>query len=519
MTPIVTKKGSKFLGYDKSDPVMKKTSEKNLAKPPSERGREDFSGYQNGQDWQTSSVAKDTKWVSVSAGGNDVGFSDIGTKCAAVLFTPDRRLPRISKSRYIPKLSSAKKCKAAVKAGTGIIGKDAKSSLGAHLTTLYASILDRSAPDSVLAVAGYPAVFPASYAGAPAGLDRKPVCVTDNLVLGLRAGFYTADAELIDTSIIRGLNARAKSVIDALNATPKYAGRLVYADTYAASVPHNCSGSTAGVTVNGIRVSGTLTGPDPKLIKKALSSATFHPTKSGQRVMGQAVQKAFDSSTLRYAGSGLVVSGDVGEALTASVDTTGGQPPLSVLAGDGVPGWLSLSTSGNRVTAAGTPTEPVSSRLTISVTDRAGKKVSLPLVLDVTAVGAGGTELAVYSISASARDGVVTFITHAASPGGFSVFAGSYPLDFSAVGANLYCVDADGNTAGTGGTWVMTDQLISGTKFDGVYTMSWDLSTFPESSCHVYEVSVTGTDGARVEYGDPNDYSADPFGAHFRLPQ
>jgi hypothetical protein len=249
-----------------------------------------------GQPDQTSTVDSSTKWISISAGGNDVGFKDIGYACAKVAALGfARRVPRAPKAN----------CQQQVAAGV----HELNTNLRERLRTLYTSLLQKSR-SAVLAVVGYPRVFPADYGRALKLRNKSRFCVTNrspNLsvgVLGLpvrvpigkvTVGVQVDDARSIDKYIIRGLNRQASGLVRELRADPNYANRIYYADTYNRDdvVPQNCTGHTPGVTVNGVRLSPPGHGTGPLGL---IGHATFHPTKAGQQEMAQAVQDAFDQA-------------------------------------------------------------------------------------------------------------------------------------------------------------------------------------------------------------------------------
>jgi lysophospholipase L1-like esterase len=246
-----------------------------------------------GQPSQVSTVGDSTKWISISAGGNDVHFSDLGKACAKVAgLGRDRRLPRA------PKLTCRQQISRAV--------AELNTNLRGHLMSLYKSLLD-AAPSASLAVVGYPRVFPSDYSRAVKLRNKTRLCVTNRprdvpvRLLGLShiplsavmVGVEVPDAKALDKEVIRGLNRQASGIVRELRSDPKYADRIYFADTYNRDdvVPHNCTGHTRNVTVNGAVISPLGRGIGPGGL---ISTATFHPTQSGQQEMARALQDAFD---------------------------------------------------------------------------------------------------------------------------------------------------------------------------------------------------------------------------------
>jgi hypothetical protein len=336
------------------------------------------SDYQNGQPAQISTVSGATKWISISAGGNDLEFSKLGAACA--VYVVGSTIKRVDSSQ--PTCTSL----AATEAAKLV-------ALKTNLRKLYTNLLD-SAPSAVLAVVGYPKIFPADYSQAPTFSKKNvAICVT-NTVLGVASvGVPVTDAKLIDSSILQGLNSDASSVVDDLAAEPAYAGRIVFADPYHRSdvVPQNCTGDTPNVSVNGVVISPGGNGIDLHSLKRFLSSATFHPTKAGQAVMGRAVQTAFASTFLHYSGEGIQITGSVGAPVSADTSVSGGVPPMSAYPGiQGVPPqWAQLAFDGQTVTISGNPDAPGSWQFSVIVSDAHGDTVSIPVSIEVTGGGGG----------------------------------------------------------------------------------------------------------------------------------
>jgi alpha-tubulin suppressor-like RCC1 family protein len=338
--------------------------------------------YQASQPAQALTVDARTRWISVSVGGNDVGFSDVGRACAS--YTTGRT------TAPIPGLSSVP-CATAITAATKKL-----PALRRDLVDVYKSLLDK-APQAVLAVVGYPRVFPSDYTRAYRTRDKRRICLTNVVYTDSENGAIAAvgvdvdHAKSLDSSIIGGLNTAAKAAIAELKAQPLYEGRIVFADSYASSVPQNCSGVTPGVSVNGVVLSLGARGTAPSGWGKLVSSATFHPTKAGQTVMGKAVQAAFNTTVLRYAGGAVQVGGVVGKPLTATATLIAGVRPFTATAGlsGQVPRWLTVGVTGQTVTVAGTPEAEGHWSFGVTIEDAHGDTAVIPVVVTIKA--AGGT--------------------------------------------------------------------------------------------------------------------------------
>jgi hypothetical protein len=118
------------------------------------------------------------------------------------------------------------------------------------------------------------------------------MCITNMAgpFLGDYIGLVDVDARSVNT-VVGNLNAKIASVVNQLNNTAGYAGRITFVDTASASVPHNCTGNTPGVTVNGVMFSA-FNGIGPGNI---LSTATFHPTQAGQSMFAGKIEDAFSA--------------------------------------------------------------------------------------------------------------------------------------------------------------------------------------------------------------------------------
>jgi photosystem II stability/assembly factor-like uncharacterized protein len=350
--------------------------------------------YQAGQPTQTLTVDDRTRWISVSAGGNDVGFGRIGRACA--VYTTGRTASRI------PGVSDT--CATAL----GRVTTDLPA-LRQHLTTLYSRLLDR-APNAVLAVVGYPRVFPATYDRAFTARDGTRICLTNlpysdpetGAMIGV--GVKVADARRIDTGVISALNSSARAVITTLSRNHSYAGRLVFADSYNRpdDVPQSCTGATRNVTVNGVILSLAGHGIDPSdTWARYISSATFHPTRAGQRVLGRAVQAAFEAKLAVTTGE--LVNGQIGQAYSARLASIAGSPAFAwSLAAGQLPPGLRLSGSG---VLSGTPTTAGLWSFAARVTDGAGKSAARTLHVAVFSSEGTGVPVPWPSVAHNGSDG------------------------------------------------------------------------------------------------------------------
>ena len=86
------------------------------------------------------------------------------------------------------------------------------------------------------------------------------------------------------------LNAAIQTAVNSV--ATAYPGRVKYGDIYPTSVARNCKGTTPNAKMpdsSSLRA-GNGTGPGGYI-----STATFHPTKAGQKVYAKAIEAAFNS--------------------------------------------------------------------------------------------------------------------------------------------------------------------------------------------------------------------------------
>jgi hypothetical protein len=368
------------------------TSKDIQSKPPTTGA-----GRQAGQPQQVATVGPRTLEISLSAGGNDVGFGDVALGCVEAL---------ISHTKVVRFSSTS--CKDQIAASTKKLAK-AKASLA----SLYTDLLNR-APHATIVVLGYPRVLPASYKGVPV-LKGSAFCVLDHypLPVVVDVGAPVADAKLLDAFTV-SLNATVQDAIAAVRrAKPSQQAQLRYADSYASSVAHNCKGKTKNATVTaaqltlGRGISGRALGD--KLKKLWVGSSTLHPTKVGQKLFARLVQQAFATAprdplitTTR------LPDGTVGANYTATLHTADNRNGTWTINAGALPAELALTSDG-RIT--GTPTAPASTSFNVLFADPGGLTATASLAITITRTGAPAMTLETPALafglgrSASSRDG------------------------------------------------------------------------------------------------------------------
>ena len=131
-----------------------------------------------------------------------------------------------------------------------------------------------------------------------------------------------------------------------------------------------------------------------------------HPLLAGQKAIAAAVEGYFKAGYLHYGGGTVHAAGKAGSLLSASASVSGGTTPVTAYVGtDGsAPSWLSLSVSGRKVTISGTPPRAGAWAFDIEMEDARQWVVTIPVTL--TATGSwSAAEAPLPANAASARYG------------------------------------------------------------------------------------------------------------------
>lgn len=269
-----------------------------------------------GEPSQLSGQWANTRWVSVTAGGNDIGFGDLGKSCiSAIERQRGSSSPDVIVPHFLVQPLGLKSCDEAKQYAEGKLGPTgAEGLLRAQLASLYEAILMKKS-DVQLVVGTYPKVFPASFSGKDYA-DGRRLCVVANANLGLFRGWFGFSE--VDAQSLQGIVDRLNWSISLAvqDANQKFPGRIRLADM-ANAFPNNTvdcgDGGKSEPYVNGALISpatlaallretadcrrrqagGRACGSRVRW-ERAVSTATFHPTRSGQAAYAKVFKASFD---------------------------------------------------------------------------------------------------------------------------------------------------------------------------------------------------------------------------------
>jgi hypothetical protein len=244
------------------------------------------------QDYQITSVTPETKLITISIGGNDIGFGDIVAGCVVAYLKHDhgvisrfgRWLHVIPKNiaAYLASDASAS-CQTAIAALEPRLDVEARIDvLLSRLRSLYLALLE-AAPHSTLLVVGYPNVV-ADDPTQRTSPGRCPVLPADRSWVA---------------NIVRRLNGRVEAAVDTV-ATDEYGrGRIQFVDESHAFDGHELCGAGASdrrveMYENGLVDIRNALWAKADETHDTSGNNSFHPTIAGYRSMARPVMTAID---------------------------------------------------------------------------------------------------------------------------------------------------------------------------------------------------------------------------------
>jgi hypothetical protein len=323
---------------------------------------------------QIDSVGSDDRKITLTIGGNDVGFSDVVVKCLAFRGTntpSGSRIPGLS-SGCDRKLDETQK---------------AIAEMRSRLSDVYRAILLRSGRQTRLVVSTYPVIFPSS---------PPQFCRVARLATAGGFGYLADDVQRMAT--LQGeLNQAVRDAVADVKAKDP---RIALADV-AAAHPNNtvsCGQSERPTPfVEGLRyavgvadlvkcaaawVAGNVCADVRDL---AVARSSFHPNDAGHAAMARVAEEPLRARTpLTIVSSANLRQAAVGKSSTFELAAVGGQGKLTwkIIAGSAPAGMQLDSAEGD---IWGTPRTAGFHTLTVQVTDSAGSRHNLSFQLIVRA--------------------------------------------------------------------------------------------------------------------------------------
>lgn len=208
---------------------------------------------------QIAALSADTDVVTLTIGGNDLGFTDIIQSCLAQTADGPLLFPTLE-NVFLPNCASAYTAQGDSLAG--LIAGPVSSSLA----ETYAAIA-AAAPNAEVFVVGYPSLFPATI---PEGGCFTP------LAPGTSFPFTT-----VDTAYLHSVEIKLDAAIQNAAANAGF----TYVPTFAPSVNNSACVTDGTAYINGVRLGAE--GFDP---------ATLHPTTLGVTFLTDSVSLAIDAA-------------------------------------------------------------------------------------------------------------------------------------------------------------------------------------------------------------------------------
>jgi lysophospholipase L1-like esterase len=239
---------------------------------------------------QLSALGTNTKYVTLTVGGNDVRFANLIDGClVAALATKHKNKPPtatvFNAKSFIAATGgdgtgalhqSPSECRQVI----GVYEKHFVHGLRTKLVSLYREILKR-APIARLVVATYPRILRPSFQGVTVANVRLCAAVGQS-ISHARIGIYDENVSDL-TSFQAALNDEISAAVKTVKANnPR---RIALVDIYAKTTNNGITCGDKGITnyMSALRLAFS---------GKVVSTASFHPNKAGQKFMAQELRKA-----------------------------------------------------------------------------------------------------------------------------------------------------------------------------------------------------------------------------------
>ncbi len=220
---------------------------------------------------QPRALSRQTDVVTISIGGNDLGFVDAAQSCVALGATG----PLLT--------STSTNCQSQYVAnGTDQLLQRINVTVASRLKSTFATIR-HDAPNATVFVVGYPTIFPDSI-HTPVGGCFDAKLAGDSL--------QNARAENIlpfTNTDVAYLHSLEQSLDDATRATAQAAG-FTYVSTLAGSAAHSACATGGDRYINGVSVDRSKHGG------VMLNAGSLHPNSAGAAFMATAVERAISAA-------------------------------------------------------------------------------------------------------------------------------------------------------------------------------------------------------------------------------
>lgn len=205
---------------------------------------------------QIEALSADTDIVTITIGGNDLGFQEIAGSCIAA--GPDGPLVFAN--------PPAQNCASLYNAQVDLLAARIATQVAPDLAITYAAIA-AAAPNATVFVVGYPGLFP----------DTIPEggCFTDAFTTPNSFPFTT-----IDTAYLRATEQKLDAAIQASAANAGF----TYVPTFAGSAGHSACASAGTPYINGVTLS------------ESAFASSLHPNTLGETFLTDSVGLALDAA-------------------------------------------------------------------------------------------------------------------------------------------------------------------------------------------------------------------------------
>ena len=220
---------------------------------------------------QSGALSDSTELVTITIGGNDLGFIDLAGSCVAL----SRRGPIISgvAADCRTKLEAAK-ATPEQRITTDVVGSAGDTS-ASGLTAAFATVREK-APNAEVFVIGYPSIMPDEANTPASGCYRAEISGSSLATLKIDNGFPFTDT---DVSYIRSLQEK----LDEATADAADAAGFTYVSLLESTAAHSACQTDGTAFVNGI----TFTSSKDHTI--SMPAGSIHPNAAGAAFVAQTV--------------------------------------------------------------------------------------------------------------------------------------------------------------------------------------------------------------------------------------